>query len=311
MLDMIVIGGGPAAMGAAFFAQGKDLEAVMLFDELGGKVGWRETLVGPDRDAYLPSNEVVQLLSRRIMNHAHRVIHEHATRVTACEAGFRVETQDHGTLEARTLIIATGAAPIPLNVPGARGFVGHGLEYSAATYAHLVKGARVAVIGGTVRALNSAAELVHVAERVYVIAPTVSRHGSELAAVLRSHPRVELLEGYTVAEVVGDDHLTGLVITHAGQTKHIDVEHAFVSLGLRPRSNIVRDIVDIDPGGFILVNEHYQTTVPGLYAAGDVTTRFGEQVLAAVGDGARAAMYAYYRLVAQQLVADSAVAQPA
>jgi len=119
----------------------------------------------------------------------------------------------------------------------------------------------------------------------------------------------EPIQGYRVAEVLGDDHLTGLVITQADQTHQIDVAHAFVSLGLRPNSSVVRDIVDTNQSGFILVNEYYETTAPGLYAAGDVTIRFGEQVLAAVGDGARAALHAYHRLLAQKLVAASGVAQ--
>ncbi|MBD0327726.1 MAG: FAD-dependent oxidoreductase, partial [Pyrinomonadaceae bacterium] len=269
-----------------------------------GQIGWLESLAGPNQQAYLPGNELAHLLTTRTLTQPDRLIYDQVRTVTKHDLHYHVATDQHGVLESVTVLVATGATPRHLDVPGAQRFIDRGLGYSVTTYAHLLAGKRVAVIGATARALSGAAELARTAERVFLIVPAGTRLTSPLAAVVRRHPNVEVLDGYTVREIVGRDAIEALVLVRDEQPLRIGVDRAFVALGLVPNSAPVRELVATDPEGFIVINAHHETSVPGVFAAGDVTTKFSEHVLVAIGDGARAAMNAYDYLVARWLVSD-------
>lgn len=301
MYDLLIIGGGPSALAAAFFAAGKRLNAVMVYEELGGKVGWLESLTGPQRDAPLPGNELARLLTASITARPGGSIDDRVQGVENIGDGFRVSTERHGVLEARTVLVATGATPLPLQVPGAERFLEHGLGYSATTHAHLVAGQRVAVIGGGMRALSGAAEVAVTAEQVYVIAPSLRGGDRTLLQALEHRANVELLDGYEVRELRGGQTLEAVVVDGAESMRELPVERAFVALGIVPNSRLVANLVETDAQGFILVNPFHETRTPGLYAAGDVSTIYSEQVLTAIGDGARAALSAYDYVLSERL----------
>lgn len=302
MYDLVVIGGGPAALAAAFFAAGKRLNAVMVYEELGGKVGWLESLAGPRQDAPLPGNELAHLLTARTLAQPGRTIDDRVLGVQKAGGVFRLATERHGTLEARTVLVATGATPLPLRVPGADRFLEHGLGYSATTHAHLVAGQRVAVIGGGLRALSGAAEVAVTAAQVYVVAPSLRGGDRPMLRALAQRANVELLEGHEVRELRGAESLESLAVDGEQGPRELPVDRAFVALGVVPNSAVVADLVETDADGFILVNAFHETWTPGLYAAGDVSTIYSEQVITAIGDGARAAMSAYDYVLTDRLL---------
>jgi len=307
MYDLIIIGGGAAALSAGIYAFGKQLEFLIIYEDVGGKAGSRQQLTGQAEEEYLAGAEAVMLFERRITSLAGRTLRDHVVEVSKREGVFHVATQHHGDQQAVAVIVATGAAPIMLDVPGARELLGQGLGYSATTHAHLLAGKTAAVIGTTVRALRGAAELARRAEQVYLIAPDATGLNTPLARALRDRPNVELLEGYQVAQIVGALSVEQLVLEREGQTLRLPVDAAFVDLGLAPNSAMVRRIAQTDMDGFIWVDDRNATTQPGLFAAGDVTTAFGEQVLIAIGEGARAALSAYDYLLAQAVARDRRV----
>lgn len=308
MYDLIIIGGGPAALSAASYALSNGLNLALIYEKLGGKISWPQSLADLDEERRLPGSEVVRLLTLRAAEHRSALIQDHAEAIIAGGDRFEVSTTEHGLLSAHALIIATGATPSRLGVPGAQRLVHHGLGYSIRTYGHLVGGRRVAVIGVTPRALRGAAELARSAARVSLIAPDAASACSPLATALCQRSNIELLAGYSVAEVLGQGQLAGLRLLHTDsqRTLLLDVDHAFVDLGLTPNSRLVRDLVQLDSRGFIIVDQYNATSRPGVFAAGDVTAMPGEQVLVAVGDGARAAMCAYDYLLAYDLAATAA-----
>ncbi len=314
--DLIIVGGGPAALSAAFYGLAKRINVLLLYEELGGKIGWRQRLSGADEEAqrfdrgrrlfgdalhqeivdleadYLPGNEVVRLLIGRTTMQAGHVIHGRALQISRHDSLFSVDTRGHGTLHAAAVLVATGAKPIRLDVPGSQCPVGQGIGYSMTTYAHLVAGKRVAVIGTTRRALRGAAELARTAEHLFLIIPGgLPDHC--LAPALVARPNVELLPDFEVKEVIGANRVQGLVLDSRDGQREIAAQCIFVDLGLVPNSDMVRGLAATTPEGFIVVDRRHATDVPGLFAAGDVTDAFGEQVLIAVGDGTRAAMSAY------------------
>jgi thioredoxin reductase (NADPH) len=117
--------------------------------------------------------------------------------------------------------------------------------------------------------------------------------GAPMVQAVQQLPNIEVLPGYQVREVVGPAHVSEVVVTYEGQEQRLRVDAAFVDLGLIPNSAIVQPVAQTDDDGFIVVDQRNATTVPGLFAAGDVTTVLAEQVLIAIGDGARAAVSAY------------------
>jgi thioredoxin reductase len=299
MRDLIIIGGGAAAQSAAMYALGKQLDVLMIYENLGGKAGWRQNLVGQVDVEYLAGEEAVRLFERRITQVAGATMRDKVTSVTKVDGVFQIETAHHGAHEAVAVIVATGAQPIHLDVPGARELLGQGLGYSVTTHAHLLAGKTAAVIGTSIRALRGVAELARTAEKVYLIIPDVTGVPTPMVRAVGGRPSVEVLSGARVKEVVGPMNVEEVVIEQGGKERRLPVDAAFVDLGLRPNSEIVQKIAQTDQDGFIWVDERCATTLPGLFAAGDVTTAFGEQVLIAVGEGARAGLSAYDYILAR------------
>jgi thioredoxin reductase (NADPH) len=325
--DLIIVGGGPAALSAMFYALAKRMNVVMIYEELGGKVGWRQRLATPEEELsrfdqgrrqlgealqhdivdletdYLPGNEVVRLLIGRTAMQAGQVVHDRVVQVTRREPFLVVQTRGHGVLNAAAVIVATGATPISLMAAGGHRRVGQGIGYSMTTYAHLVAGKRVAVIGDTQRALRGAAELARTVERLFLITPAAGS-ANPLLHALREQANVENLVGFEVVEVIGANLVAGLVVERAHERRTLAVDRVFADRGLQPNSDVVKDLAKLDQRGFIVVDQDDATDVPGLFAAGDVTTTFGEQVLIAVGEGTRAAMSAYDYLLEWWLTGD-------
>lgn len=306
MHDLIIVGGGAAAMSAAVYAFGKQLDAVMVFETIGGKAGTRQQLQGQANEEYVAGAEAARALERQLVANAPHMICDRVTAIHKHDGVFAVTTEQHGTLEGLAVLIATGANPVRLDAPGAAELLNQGLGYSATTHAHLVAGKPVAVIGATVRALRGAAELDRSAAHVYVVVPGEGELETPLGRALRQRPNVEVLEGYHVKAVVGPFNVAALVVERGEDHRRLRVNAAFVDLGLRPNSALVQQLAQTDEEGFVWVDERYATTLPGLFAAGDVTTSFGEQILIAIGDGARAALSAYDYILANTPIAIAA-----
>jgi thioredoxin reductase len=295
MYDLIIIGGGPAAAAAAVYAMGKQLHFLVIYDELG-KAGRTQQLAGVPGAEFLAGADAVRVFERQVAQ-TNRTLCDHVAEVSQDSGVFRVATRQHGTKSATALIVATGATPIGLDVPNAKHLLGNGLGYSITTHAQLMNGKQVAVIGTTVRALRGVAELSRNAAQVSLVAPETACLDTPLAAALEQRHNVEILSGYTVEELIGEAHIQAVIVARAGQTRRLNVDAAFVDLGLLPNSASVRGLVRTDQDGFIWVDERNATSTPGIFAAGDVTTAFGEQIMIAIGDGARAAISAYEYLL--------------
>jgi thioredoxin reductase len=299
MRDVIIIGGGAAGLTAALYALDKRLDALLISEAIGGKAGWHRRVVGEQAAGGDTGEAAINLLLRRINTWPGHTMRDAVTQVRKVDEGFEVETVTHGILKGRAAILATGVTPIALDVPGAKELLGYGLGYSTATHAHLTSGKTVAVIGATSRALRGLHELVRTARQVYLIVESTQGLTTPLGIAVRYHPNVDVLEGYQVIEVQGAFQVEALMITRVGQTRRLEVDVAFVDLGLRPNSECLATLDVTDRTGFVEVDDDSATAVPGLFAAGDVTTAIGEQLLIAVGQGARAAVSAYDYLLAR------------
>jgi alkyl hydroperoxide reductase subunit F len=299
--DLIVIGGGPAGLAATAYALGKRLDVILVCLGFGGKAGERQWFAGQIERERLTGEEAVAGLRQAIVAYPERIVEQRVLGLSKRDELFYVTTE-RASLRAPAVIIATGAQPAMLGVPNEQQLAGHGLGYSIVTHAHLAAGREVAVIGSTARALRGVAELVRIAERIALFVPSASLLDTPLGGRLRAHPKVHVLEGYQVTGIEADDGVVrALAVRRQGAERRIPVQAVFVAMGLVPNSQLVGQLVRLDDQGFIIVDQQQQTSRAGLFAAGDVTSADGEQILIAIGAGARAAQSAYDFILAQRL----------
>jgi thioredoxin reductase len=299
MYDLIILGGGPAGLTATVYALRKRLDVLLITRDLGGKTNYRLQLPFVDRHLVISGEDTVNRFASEIEYLEFARVLSRAESVAAIPGGYRVTTPAGDAYEARALIVATGALGRLLNVPGEREFMMRGLCYSAVSYAPVFIERETVVIGDTALALRSTAELARIARRVTLVAPTRGDLDSVLGRRVLAAKNVEVLEGFQVERVLGDQYARSLVLTRNGERREIQADAFFVELDLVPQSDLVAHLVERDERGRIRVDSRNRTSAPGIFAAGDVTDVFAEQVLIAIGEGAKAALAAYEYLLTQ------------
>jgi thioredoxin reductase len=298
MYDLIIIGGGPAGLTAAVYALRKRLNVLLLSKDLGGKTNYRLALPWIEDYQVIRGLEVVDKFRNELeyLDFARHI--EAVEKVEKKEDCFAVSTQGGGTMESRAVILATGARQVRMNVPGEKEFTMRGLCYSALSYAPLFIDRSVVVIGDEDLALRSAGELATVAKEVTMVCNSEKTLASPLGMKLQQAKNVKIRTYSEIVEVQGDEYARKLVLRdRAGELKEYEADGIFVEKALTPNTSIVEDLVELDGQGRIIVDGACRTKTPGLFAAGDVTNTYAEQVLVAVGEGAKAALSAYEYLL--------------
>jgi alkyl hydroperoxide reductase subunit F len=294
MYDLVIIGGGPAGLTAAIYAIRKRLNVFLISHDLGGKTNYRLELPGMDTQQVIRGVEVVEKFWRELDYLAFARRLERVVKVKKEGDIFAIATENWETLQAKSVILATGSHVQALGIPGEDEFVGRGVTYSALSYAPLFLGRTAAVIGDGDRALRAVTELATVAKTVHLVANTAKPLETPLVKRLATKMQIVVWEGYFAKEVRGDDYARQLLIeTPEGAQSELEVDGIFVETGLIPNAGVVADLVDLDAKGRVMIDKVNRTSCPGLFAAGDVTDAFAEQVLIAVGEGAKAALSAY------------------
>ena len=202
---------------------------------------------------------------------------------------------DGGELEAKTVILATGAVHALLEVPGEEKLSGRGVSYCATCDGAFFRGKTVAVVGGGDVALEDAIYLARTCEKVYLIHRRDELRGAMvLQEELGSLPNVEILYSHVVEEILGEDAVEGVNLKDCktGEVSLLPVAGVFVAVGIRPETELVQGLAACDENGYVLAGEDCATDVPGLFAAGDVRRKPIRQIVTAVSDGANAAVSA-------------------
>jgi alkyl hydroperoxide reductase subunit F len=298
MYDLIVVGGGPAGLTATVYAIRKRLNVLMISKDLGGKTNYRLALPWIEDYQVIRGLEVVNKFRSELEYLKFARHMEPVDQIEKDDSGFTVRTRGGGELEAKAVIIASGTKQQRLEVPGEKQFIMRGLCYSALSYAPLFIDRKTVVVGEGDLALRSAAELATVAKHVHLIGLSGDALTTALGNKLANLPNVTILENHTVTEVKGNGFANQLIVQNPdGKEETIEAEGTFIEMNLIPNSQMVEDLVDLDEQGRIKVDCYARTNVPGVFAAGDVTDSYAEQVLVAVGEGAKASLSAYEYLL--------------
>ena len=297
MYDLIVLGGGPAGLTATVYAIRKRLDVLLITRDLGGKTNYHLQLPFVEKHLVITGQEVVGRFANEVDYLEFARVFEKVEKIEQLDGGFKVSTREEKTYEAKAIIVATGARGRLMEVPGEKDFMMRGLCYSAVSYAPLFIDRDVVVIGDTKLALRSTAELARIARKVTLVAPSHGELDSVMGRKVLEANNVEVLEGFRVKEVLGDDYARKIVVAKNGDKKDLEADAFFVELELIPQSEIVADLVARDDTEHIMVDARNKTSTEGIFAAGDVTDVISEQVLISVGEGAKAALAAYEYLL--------------
>jgi alkyl hydroperoxide reductase subunit F len=298
MYDLIIIGGGPAGLTAAVYAIRKRLNILLISKDLGGKTNFRLALPWIEEYQVIRGLEIVNKFRNELeyLDFARHI--EAVEQVEKKDEHFVVTTKSGAALEAKAVILATGARQVRMNVPGEREFTMRGLCYSALSYAPLFIDKSVIVIGDEDLALRSAAELATVARLVTMICANDNLLDTPLGHKLQQAGNVRLLKDCEIVEIQGDEYARKLILKDKeGNRREFEADGMFVEKALLPNSDMVKGLAALDAQGRVIVDHACRTNIPGLFAAGDVTNNFAEQVLIAVGEGAKAALSAYEYLL--------------
>lgn len=296
MYDLIIIGSGPAGLSAAVYGKRAGLNLLVLEKApmSGGQV-----LNTYEVDNYLGMPGMNGFdMGMKFREHADKLgveFREADVLSLNDRDGMKVVKTNEEELEARAVILATGAVHAHLGVPGEEELSGMGVSYCATCDGAFFRGKTVAVVGGGDVALEDAIYLARTCEKVYLIHRRDELRGARvLQGELKRLANVEILYSCTVEEIQGGDGVEKLRVKNVktGETFDLNAAGIFIAVGIRPNTELVRDMVDCDEGGYILAGEDCATNVPGLFAAGDVRKKPIRQIITAVADGANAAVAA-------------------
>ena len=319
MYDVIIIGGGPAGCAAAVYAARKKIQTLLITESFGG-----QSIVSDDIQNWIGEQHISGFdLAQKLENHVRSfegesltVASETAQQITTIhciEQGrscdFEVRT-DKGFYTTKSIILALGAGRRKLGVPGEKEFDGKGVAYCSTCDAPLFRGKDVAVVGGGNAGLEAVIDLLPYAKSVVVIERGDSLRGdAQTLSEVQKNKNVRVVLNAGVKEIKGSRSVESVIITDLKTKKDtaIPVGGVFVEMGSVPNSFIVKDVVNIDQFRQVIIDAKYaSTSMPGIFAAGDITDDPYKQNNISAGDGVRAALSAYAYIQQRQKLSPAA-----
>ena len=297
--DLIIVGGGPAGLTAAVYATRKMLNVLLITQNIGGQVLYSLTVENYMGYQFISGPDLMDRFEKQVEKYNVPRTFAQVKSIEKESDAFVARTETDDEYRSKTIIIATGKRSRTLNAKGVERFVGRGVSYCATCDAPLFMDTDVAVLGGGNSAFTAAYELTRIARKVYLINRSSWKADEVYLEKIREAANIDLLAGYELIEVKGDDAVNAAVFKNLSDNSLVSfpVTGIFIEIGLIPNSDVVRDLVTLNENGEIVVGYDCSTSVPGIYAAGDVTTVPEKQIIVAAGEGAKAAIGAYKYLL--------------
>jgi thioredoxin reductase (NADPH) len=294
--DVIVVGAGPAGMCAGMYAGRGMLNAVVLERGApGGELLNTDLIEDYPGFASVKGHELARLMAEHAQKFGADIRQENVESVARREDGIFEVSCSSGTIyEAPAVILTAGGTPTKLGVPGELEYAGQGVSYCAVCDGAFFKGQTIAVVGGGDAAVEEAEYLTRYADKVYVVHRREEFRASRLLQErLFSNPKIEVIWNKVVTELAGSPSgLESLVLkdTVTGATSSLAVTGCFIFVGFKPNTGLVTQHFAHDPAGYMITDDRMMTSIPGLFAAGDVRVQLTRQVTTAVGDATTAAI---------------------
>ena len=291
--ELVIIGGASAAQSAAIYASRAGVDVTVVADEYGGQINNTDVVENWLGTKSISGPDLAEKFTEHMRDYdVDEVTGQKAIDVRRPEDKFVIELEEGSTLEALSVVIATGGSRRRLGAKGEEEFASKGVGYCAVCDGPLYQGEEVAVIGAGYAATEAIDYLSDIAEKIYVINRSQGYSGEEITINrIKELDNVEHLENAEVEEFYGDNLMEGLKVDHNGEMRDIEVPGAFIEIGTKPNSGI-SDLVDRTDSMRIKIDEDMATAEEGLFAAGDVTDRGVQQLVVSAGEGCMAGLNA-------------------
>lgn len=300
MVDVLVIGAGPAGLNAALYAARKELSVKVVTTDMGGQM-----LLTNEIENYLgfPSIsgfELADKMEAHVKQYPVEFVYAGVkSLVKEADGTFTAHLDDGSELHGKTCIVTAGKHSRTLNIPGEKEYTGRGVSYCATCDAPFYRKKTVAVVGGGDSAVQAAIELAKLCPTVYLLVRSRIRAQEILVKRMKELDHVKVYVGYTPEVVKGEKKVNALIIKNKadGSMEELTVDGVFVEAGGIPNNSYLPSDVKVNSLGEIMTNKEGETNVDGLFAAGDVTDCRNKQVIIAAGEGAAAALAAHEYLL--------------
>lgn len=291
MKDLVIIGAGPAGITAAVYAARNKLDFAIITQDIGGQAALSSDIENYTGYQFITGPDLASKFREHLKTFSFDLQEGvSVAKVEKTEQNFQLQTSNGKTILAKTIIIASGKRPKSLNVKGENEYKNKGVTYCAVCDGPLFVNKQVAIVGGGNSALDAAHSMIKIASKIYLINITDEITGEEvLLDKVKSSDKVEVLNNTKVVEIYGDKFVKGVKIERAGKVSDLSVEGVFVEIGLIPNTQFI-DLVKKNELGEIVIDGETNTSVGGIFAAGDVTNGFDKQIIIAAGEGAKAAL---------------------
>lgn len=296
--DLIIIGADSAGLTAGIYAGRKKLNTLILTKQIGGQSIYTNTIENYPGIDLIGGIELIGKITAQVKKYGVEIKEgEEVVSIEKGEKDFSVKTKNEESIETKSVIIATGKVPRRLDVPGEKELENKGVSFCSICDAPLFGGKLVAVIGGGNSGLETAMDLTKYAEKIYVFEYTPKLRGDEfLQDKLKQSGKVEFILNAEIKKIKGRDFVEKIVYLErkTEKIKDMPVSGVFVNIGWDPAALFLGKLVDLNSRGEIIVNpKTMETSVRGIFAAGDVTESVYKQIVIAAAEGAKAALSAY------------------
>ncbi len=288
MYDLIIIGAGMSGLTSALYAARKRMDFEIISTEFGGQFGVSGEILNYPGIVKTTGVKLSSIMKKQMDFNQVKVKQETVRKVKKKGSHF-VVISGKSQYETQAVIIATGARPRKLGIPGEDKLANKGVTYCAVCDGPLFADKVVAVIGGGDAALEAVDFLKDIVSKIYIINLTSELTAHEyLQERVRKNPKVEVILNAKTTAVLGQKNVTGLKYEQNGQEKKLSLQGVFVEIGRTPNTEIFKNIIDLDEHGHIVIDAQCQTSVPGVFAAGDCTSSHEYQYVIAAGQGCMA-----------------------
>lgn len=294
-VDVLIIGGGGAGLTAALYTSRAKLSTLLL-EKLtpGGQIALTDVVENyPGFPEGITGPEISQRMEEQAKRYGTEVIYEEVQRIEKKDGNFSVQTGNGGNLSSKSVIVASGASYRNLGVPKERELTGHGVSYCATCDGAFFKEKELVLVGGGDSAMQEGLFLTRFATRITVVHRRDQLRASPiLQERAKQHPKIQFIWNTVVAEILGDKKVQGVRLkdVKSGQGRDFKTDGVFIFIGHDPNTAFLKGLVELDEKGYVKTDDRLQTSIPGIFACGEVRVGAVKQLISCCGEGCEAAL---------------------